>query len=225
MKFSLALVPVLCSFTSAQLLYPLLYKEVKNSAASPDSNQQVLHPHSDSMSYSSDEPTGTPLLADVLPQDPSISIFSDLTRRIESISTRVSNREVNTTVLASSNVAITKLPRKPWEDPDDEGAGGNIFSEIYKGLAGEDRATKNLRTFVEAHCVDVSPWPKGEKVKTLQGKEVWWNVDDRGIRRVCYAFHLSYGFSFHPTFSAIFDAKANFICNIDISRRDRNRRP
>lgn len=88
-------------------------------------------------------------------------------------------------MLAPSNVAISKLPRKPWEDPDDEGAGGNVLSEIYKGLVGEDRATRNLRTFVEAHCIGVSPWLKGEKTKTLQGKEVWWDEDDDGVRWVC----------------------------------------
>lgn len=143
------------------------------------------------MSHAADKPTGTPLLADVLPLDKSISVFSGFTRSVESISTRVADRGANTTVLAPSNVAISRLPRKPWEDPADEGAGGNVYSAIYRGLAGEDRASKNLRTFVEAHCVGVSPWAKGEKTKTLQGKEVWWDEDDDGVRTVSFSFSSS----------------------------------
>lgn len=106
----------------------------------------------------------------------------------------MADREANTTVLAPSNVAISRLPRKPWEDPADEGAGGNIYSSIYRGLAGEDRASKNLRTFVEAHCVGVSPWAKGEKTKTLEGKEVWWDEDDDGVRTVRLIFLFLGGF-------------------------------
>ncbi|KAF8245909.1 hypothetical protein K440DRAFT_662427 [Wilcoxina mikolae CBS 423.85] len=120
------------------------------------------------------KPSGTPLLGDIIPLDKQISIFSGFTRSIESISELLSNRNENTTVLAPSNTAVSRLPRKPWEDPNDEGAGGNVFSEIYKGLQGEDRATRNLRRFVEAHCVAASPWEEGTKVKTVEGVEVWW---------------------------------------------------
>jgi len=139
------------------------------------------HPPSDILIMASsfdNKPSGTPLLGDIIPLDKQISIFSGFTRSIESISELLSNRSENTTVLAPSNTAVSRLPRKPWEDPNDEGAGGNIFSEIYKGLQGEDRATRNLRRFVEAHCVGASPWEEGVKVKTVEGVEVWWEEKD-----------------------------------------------
>ncbi|KAL0631710.1 hypothetical protein Q9L58_009424 [Maublancomyces gigas] len=187
MKLAISLLTLL-PLTTAQLLYPLLFRDSTPPGRTvTPTDQRTLHLHyppSSDMSHATDQPTGTPLLADVLPLDKSISIFSGFTRSVESISTRVADREANTTVLAPSNVAISRLPRKPWEDPADEGAGGNVFSEIYRGLAGEDRASKNLRTFVEAHCVGVSPWVKGQKTKTLEGKVVWWDEDDEGVRTI-----------------------------------------
>lgn len=137
--------------------------------------------------WQADRPTGPPLLGDVIPLDKSISIFSSLTRSVSTIQTRISSASENTTVLAPANAAISRLPRKPWEDPDDEGAGGNVFSEIYKGLGGEDRAGRNLRRFVEMHCVGASPWEKGVKVNTLGGGEIWWDEDkEGGGRKVSY---------------------------------------
>jgi hypothetical protein len=137
------------------------------------------------MAQMADKPSGSPLLADILPLTKSISIFSGFTRSVESISTLLSSRGQNATVLAPSNSAITKLPRKPWEDPSDQGAGGNVFSDVYAGIKGEDRASRNLRRFVEAHVVGVSPWERRQKVKTIEGVEIWWEEDAQG-RKVVY---------------------------------------
>lgn len=63
------------------------------------------------------------------------------------------------------------MPRKPWEDPKEYNALG---ADAYKGDDGEDRAHKNLRRFVEAHVVPVSPWKEGEKVEAVGGGKVWW---------------------------------------------------
>ena len=148
----------------------------------PSVSLQLQHPlpqhDHNTMASMADKPSGPPLLADILPLDKAISIFSGFTRSISSISDLLSDRAQNTTVIAPSNVAISRLPRKPWEDPDDGGAGGNVFSDVYKGILGEDRATRNLRRFVEAHCVGVSPWEKGQKVKTVEGTEIWWEEKD-----------------------------------------------
>ncbi|KAI9875143.1 MAG: hypothetical protein M1830_008828 [Pleopsidium flavum] len=66
---------------------------------------------------------------------------------------------------------MQKLPRKPWEDARDyEALGANA----YDGADGEDRAHRNLRRFVEAHIVPVSPWKEGEKVQTVGGTKLWW---------------------------------------------------
>jgi len=119
----------------------------------------------------SDRPTGPPLLSDVLPLDKSISIFAGLTRSVESIQTRLGSSSLNTTILAPGNAAVAKLPRKPWEDPED-GA----------GVMGEDKAGENLRRFVEEHCVDGKGWQEGERRKTLGGKEVWWQSVEGGRR-------------------------------------------
>ncbi|KAI5799001.1 hypothetical protein EDC01DRAFT_650026 [Geopyxis carbonaria] len=161
-------------------LFPLIYI-----TAAALQQPLALHvPLDNTMATMNDKPSGSPLLADVIGIDRSLSIFSGFTRSLSSITERLSDRSENTTVLAPSNSAISKLPRKPWEDPNDGGAGGNVFSEIYKGLAGEDRATRNLRRFVEAHCVGTSPWGEGEKVKTLEGVELWWEADADGGKRV-----------------------------------------
>lgn len=100
---------------------------------------------------------------------------------IDTVSNRLDSSSSNTTVLAPLNSEVTKLPRKPWEDPKDyESLGMNA----YDGQGGEDRAHQNLRRFVEAHIVPESPWDEGQKVKTLGGNTVWWENKD-GKKVVC----------------------------------------
>ncbi|KAI4734601.1 hypothetical protein E4T44_15281, partial [Aureobasidium sp. EXF-8845] len=92
-----------------------------------------------------------------------------------SVSRRLEAGSHNTTLLAPLNTAITRLPRKPWEDPQDYAALGQ---NAYDGQSGEDRAHRNLRRFVEAHVVPESPWAEGHKVQTLGGDTVWWEEKD-----------------------------------------------
>lgn len=99
---------------------------------------------------------------------------------IQSISKRLDDSSKNTTVLAPLNSALQKLPRKPWEDPKEYSALG---TDAYKGDDGADRAHRNLRRFVEAHVVPVSPWKEGEKVETISGGKVWWE-EKSGIKMV-----------------------------------------
>lgn len=111
------------------------------------------------------------ILSDVIGKQRSINIFASFTRDNEAISRRLDDNGQNTTVLAPLNSQIEKLPRKPWEDPQDyEVLGENA----YEGEGGEDRAQRNLRRFVEAHIIPLSPWKEGEKVESLGGGEVWW---------------------------------------------------
>lgn len=51
-------------------------------------------------------------------------------------------------------------------------------SEAYAGDDGQNRAHENLKRFVEAHIVPISPWTAEERVKTLAGSEVWWESRD-----------------------------------------------
>lgn len=89
--------------------------------------------------------------------------------------------DTNTTVLAPSNGAIIGLPRKPWEDPDGlENSRSGADHDVFRGQSGDDRASNNLKRFVQAHLVGVAPWTEGAKVKTLEGTEIWWTIDSSG---------------------------------------------
>ncbi|KAF2118594.1 hypothetical protein BDV96DRAFT_597398 [Lophiotrema nucula] len=115
------------------------------------------------------------IISDVIGKTQTIAIFSGLTRDIDSVSNRLDDASQNATVLAPENTVMRNLKRKPWEDPEDYSAFGK---GAYEGAAGEDRAHRNLRRFVESHIVPASPWKEGEKVKTLSGSEVWWESND-----------------------------------------------
>ena len=126
------------------------------------------------------EPAGDVIISDVIGKDHIINIFAGFTRDINSISQRLDDNTQNSTILAPLNSELKKLPRKPWEDPREYGALGQ---GAYEGEGGEDRAHQNLRRFVEAHVVPVSPWAEGEKVETLGGQKLWWEKCD-GKKRV-----------------------------------------
>lgn len=121
------------------------------------------------------------VISDIITLDRKINIFAGLTRDIGSISNRLDNTGLNTTVLAPLNSAVTALPRKPWEDPKEYATMG---ANAYAGEEGEDRAHGNLRRFVEAHAVPVSPWEEGQKVKTVGGGELWWERNQDGSRSI-----------------------------------------
>lgn len=97
----------------------------------------------------------------VIGGDKSINIFAGFTRDFAPISARFEDSALNTTILAPVNSAIMALPRKPWENKEGQGE-------------DEERAKENLKRFVEAHVVPVSPWKEGVKIKALAGGEVWW---------------------------------------------------
>ncbi|KAJ5999963.1 hypothetical protein N7481_000372 [Penicillium waksmanii] len=113
-----------------------------------------------------------PIISDVLPKTKGINIFAQLTRDFDSISQRLNDASKNLTVLAPRNSAVQALPRKPWEDPEDYAKFGEV--NAYEGQDGKDRARDNLRRFVEAHLIPVSPWVEGEEVETLGGVKLKW---------------------------------------------------
>lgn len=120
-------------------------------------------------------------ISDVIGKERIISIFAGFTRDISTISGRLNDQSQNTTVLAPSNAALQKLPRKPWEDPKDY---DELGAKAYEGASGEDRAHRNLRRFSEAHIIPISPWKEGEKVESTGGGLVWWESKD-GNKVVC----------------------------------------
>ncbi|EEQ84699.2 hypothetical protein RJZ56_003551 [Blastomyces dermatitidis] len=117
-------------------------------------------------------------VSDILAKTREVNIFSSLTRDIEPVSARFNNESEKSTVLAPLNSAIQGLPRKPWEDPEDYKNFGE--KAAYAGKEGEGRAARNLRRFVEAHIVPVSPWSSHETVKTVGGGGVFWKKGDDG---------------------------------------------
>lgn len=120
-------------------------------------------------------------ISDVIGKERVINIFAGFTRDTDSVSKRLSANDQNTTVLAPLNSELQKLPRKPWEDPEEY---DQLGVKAYEGQSGEDRAQRNLRRFVEAHVVPVSPWKEGEKVESMGGGKLWWEVRD-GKKMVC----------------------------------------
>ncbi|KAI4247767.1 MAG: hypothetical protein L6R40_001353 [Gallowayella cf. fulva] len=131
---------------------------------------------------SSSADAGDVIISDVIGKDRVINIFAGFTRDIDAISNRLNDNTQNTTVLAPLNSEIQKLPRKPWEDPKEY---ESLGQSAYEGAAGEDRAHRNLRRFVEAHVIPASPWTEGEKVKSIRGEELWWEDKD-GTRTVYF---------------------------------------
>ncbi|KAI9776428.1 MAG: hypothetical protein M1816_005322 [Peltula sp. TS41687] len=119
--------------------------------------------------------SGPTILSDVLGKERSINIFAGLTRDVESVSKRCEDDSQNSTVLAPKNSVLAGMPRKPWEDAEDYSAFGE---KAYDGSDGRDRANKNLRRFVEAHIMPVSPWPEGEEVRAMNGRTLRWEMKD-----------------------------------------------
>ncbi|KAI9855677.1 MAG: hypothetical protein M1824_005910 [Vezdaea acicularis] len=167
------LITALVGTASAQLLLPSFLNW--RSPAVPDSKQAVMNPPGIALPPSSQDnpiaPNDPIIISDVIGKERNINIFAGFTRDIESVAKRLEDGNQNTTVLAPLNSAITSLPRKPWEDPRDYAAMG---ANAYDGSEGEDRAHRNLRRFVEAHAIPVSPWKEHEKVETLAGGKIWF---------------------------------------------------
>lgn len=126
--------------------------------------------------------TGTVILSDVIGRDRSINVFAGFTRDFAPITNRFDDATQNSTVLAPLNSAIEALPRKPWEDPQDY---HTLGADAYEGTDGQERAQQNLRRFVEAHIVPVSPWPEKQKASAMAGAgEVWWETRADGKKVV-----------------------------------------
>lgn len=124
------------------------------------------------------------ILSDVINQERKINIFAGLTRDVSTVADRLESSGHNTTVLAPLNSVMSALPRKPWEDPEEY---HNLGADAYEGAEGEQRAEENLRRFVEAHVVPMSPWPENHEAKTLDGRTLWWEEVD-GARMVSRAW-------------------------------------
>lgn len=173
--------PIFYSLLTASLAVTVLSQNQKPMA---DKNLNlgpaIPPPAKESPSFSAPADGDTVILSDVLGNDRSINIFAGFTRDFATISQRFEDSSLNTTILAPLNSAVMALPRKPWEDPEDY---EKLGAEAYEGEEGEERAHRNMRRFVEAHVVPVSPWKEGEKAKTLAGGEIWWESQD-GVKKV-----------------------------------------
>ncbi|KAI0474596.1 FAS1 domain-containing protein [Xylaria cf. heliscus] len=182
MRFSSAcLLSIVVTSTSAQLLTrPKLFAQDTDRQAPliMDPVGPAMPPSKDSSSHPQQPPAqGGVLISDVMGRDRSFNVFAGFARDVESIARRLDDGSKNSTVLAPLNSAIDKLPGKPWEDPKDY---GSLGATAYDGDEGQDRARRNIRRFVEAHIVPVSPWREGEKTLSLLDgdREIWWENKD-----------------------------------------------
>lgn len=115
-----------------------------------------------------------PSLADILPRLTQCQIFAGLIRDVDSVSARLADDAPYVVVLAPDNAALHALNRKPWRSSRDEEQFG---TEAYEGQVGAQRASDNIQTFVERQMVVLSAeWRQGERAKTMNGKQVWWET-------------------------------------------------
>jgi hypothetical protein len=184
--FKTILASTLVVTSSAALLAP---SKQPLSAAHPSNNQQKAIMNNPGIQLPAEEgdsnppstnppPNSNVILSDVIGSQRSINIFASFTRDISTVESRLNTPGLNTTVLAPSNTALSSLPRKPWEDPEDYAKYGADAYDSKSG--GEDRAHRNLRRFTEAHVVLASPWREGEKAERMGGGELWWETTEEG---------------------------------------------
>ncbi|KAG6185193.1 hypothetical protein E4U36_001456 [Claviceps purpurea] len=146
------------------------------SSSSSPSTPSKDPPEKDKISHDkyAPQPQMSVSLSDTIGPHRSISSFSSFTRMNASLVTLLADLSANLTVLAPLNSAIESLPRKPWERSSDD----------TDAADGPDRASRNMDSFMRAHLLGVAPWREGQKVKTLGGREIWWE-GRAGVRVVC----------------------------------------
>ena len=188
MKFSASVILLTLSLQASKaacqlIVLPSLFRS-SNSPAKPASNGQspimnipniLLPPKKDNNNDGSSGGSSDVSISDVIGKERVINIFAGFTRDIDNISKRLTANDQNTTVLAPLNSELQKLPRKPWEDPEDY---NELGAKAYEGQSGEDRAQRNLKRFVEAHVIPVSPWKEEDKVDSIGGGKLWWEEKD-----------------------------------------------
>ncbi|OKL58609.1 hypothetical protein UA08_06105 [Talaromyces atroroseus] len=152
-------------------------EEEEEEEIAPSPQQVIMPPYAgggggDNTDDNNDNKNSNLIVSDMLVKTPKINVFASLTRDFHPVLDRLNDQSKNTTVLAPLNSAISALPRKPWEDPEDYRVYGEAGA--YSGEEGQERAKRNLQRFVEAHLVPVSPWGEGEEVETVGGGKVRW---------------------------------------------------
>jgi hypothetical protein len=110
------------------------------------------------------------LLSDVLTQRTTVQIFHSLLRQVDSVYERLCDEQQHTVVLAPQDQAMVELARKPWETLDDVAEFG---VQAYEGVAGKERADRNIERFVKEHVLDAGDLTHDAKVKDLNGETVW----------------------------------------------------
>ncbi|PHH60574.1 hypothetical protein CDD81_1546 [Ophiocordyceps australis] len=139
-------------------------------------------------------------LSDMLGTYRSISSFFAICRLDPTVAALLASQSSSTTVLAPRNSAFDRMPRKPWEDARDYATYGpnaydsscnpdsskqqpstssspnsNSPSSPASESDGKRRADANLVRFVKAHLIPQTSWPRGARVATLAGRQVWWD--------------------------------------------------
>jgi len=127
----------------------------------------------------------SPNLADVMGIDGGLSIFADLTRKVAEVQQAFASQDSDLVVLAPTNPAIVALPRKPWHDTDQSLDILPIQEDRFRndGAKSDERASENIRNFVEAHIVSGGAFKQKQSGETLLGNRLTWREVD-GVKRI-----------------------------------------
>ena len=90
----------------------------------------------------------------------------------------MADESVNSTLLVPRNSALQTLPRKPWEDKDDQESPRREDGKedwVWEKEV-EDKARKNVEDFVAGHLVTKYPIEEGKELDTLSGTKVSYKV-------------------------------------------------
>lgn len=146
---------------SVSLLFTLAAVSFQGSKAHPTSPLETM---------SANTP---PLLADIFGGLRQCTIIGDYVRSLKTVSERLVDDTKSTLILAPVNSAIVNLPQKPWQDGPE-----NAQDPKVSILRNDDRASKNIETFVSRHVIPKYPIEAGKKFKNLAGQTVSFEVKD-----------------------------------------------
>jgi uncharacterized surface protein with fasciclin (FAS1) repeats len=88
----------------------------------------------------------------------------------------LANESLNSTLLVPRNSALQTLPRKPWQDDDGDDPRIVDGNDALWSKESEEKAARNVETFVASHLITQSPIHEGKQLPTLTGSFVSYSI-------------------------------------------------